>query len=532
MTNLAPLLALAALLLLTPWQSMATASADADPNATVVTLELADFLDEGRPLVVHMLMPTGDRPAAFALSPGFNAACHTVAFEQPPVVTAQRIDCGLRVTILPDPWVPRDGKPMDATVHVRTTVSQGRIEGRYEGKLGDREVRGTVSGQVGSAPETSRANGLLMLQMLELPLEGIDKPWQRRAVVELSLRDGQVTGGAAYTLGSPTYGEWSGYLEEPDLRLTQGRLRGRVTLNYHGGRQERKSVRLEIDALVIGDHVGGRYQAPEGTADPKTPRLITGQFTASKDDVRRPPFPMVLNLHDLLGDGGHTLRLHLASDARGKIQGFGFSPTFNRATHWLDDASLEIEDGHLRGRLRITAHTDSFQPGHPATWPLDVTIDVKLDGRHGVGAHHGTLAGRPARGIVDARMVDPHTPADPQPLAIKLEDGLIGGAAWQNRAFLTFTIKDGQVVPGRFFSNKDVWQGSLEGGTARFVGDRIEAELRARVEDGTVESGRYDIRIDGAMVGGVLGGQFEVKHESGRERTGQFVGSLGTRPPE
>jgi hypothetical protein len=116
-------------------------------------------------------------------------------------------------------------------------------------------------------------------------------------------------------------------------------------------------------------------------------------------------------------------------------------------------------------------------------------------------------------------------------VAIKLEDGVCGGAAWFRRVYLSFVARDGRAERGSMSNNKDGWKGSFNSASIRFDG----AGFAATVE-GTVDStrgpktGRYTFKLEGKVVGNNVAGKCQTLLEGRDQKAGtDFMGHFG--PP-
>lgn len=502
---------------------LATSSiaAAAPGGAMVYELTLADAMGDGRPLTLHLPVENGRTGAGLAFAPGFNRAAHRIEAHELQR-EGDRLHGRLTVHLRSDGFLPKAEDPQKMILNLDVTLRNDDFTGGYTGESADTAIRGSASGR---AVSVTAPRGLqsLHLTLHTVPIEGA-KLWQRRAEVTLLMNDGKAIGGLMGTTGSPTYAEWTGVIESAEMSLADGRLKGGFTADVRLPAGENQRMQFAIDELLVGAVAGGSYRVSLG--DQKS---VEGNFAARLTTAEVPDSPeadLLLELHGALPEG-HLLRLHLAHRDGRFLPGFGFSATWNRGVHEVDASRLRLAGDRLTGELQVTVHADPFKPADGKSVSARYQIDARLNRAMAVGRHEGSVGETKVQGRVAAALTPPQPMPEPARVWLKLEDGLIGGAAWVNRAFASFRLADGKAEEGSFLTNKRVWEGQLKSAQMTFGDVRVHGVLEARVDSGRASAGDYRFTMEGVRIGSFLAGRF-VTYFNGREvKTGSFLGSVG-----
>jgi hypothetical protein len=203
----------------------------------------------------------------FAFGPTFNRAVHDVE------VSGLQADTGtlagdLPVTIRPDPWVPRDHRPVACLYRIEATLRGRGITGTFTGRYGSEEVQGPVSGVFAARP-TGQPVSLWL--KFEDGLTGASA-WHNRAFVNVEFADGRSAGGRFFT----NKGVWQGTFEGADIRLDGGRLRGTATGRVTSGRVRHGTYTFALDGVVIGTQAAGDFVTSLDGKEVKRGRFLGG----------------------------------------------------------------------------------------------------------------------------------------------------------------------------------------------------------------------------------------------------------------
>jgi len=213
------------------------------------TLELANAVASDRPLTLHLAARKGTCEAAFATATTFNQMPHDV--DASGLKVAGGTLAGLvKVTIIPDAWVPRDGDQIACTYVLNARLQDDKISGTFTGKFGTTEARGEVTGSR-RAPVGSPASVRLDLQLEEALTGGV--AWQQRALADFRLVQGQFREPHVYT----EHAKWIGTLDKADVTFQAGRLRGTLTATVKGGEVTGGVYTFTLDGRAIGATIAG-----------------------------------------------------------------------------------------------------------------------------------------------------------------------------------------------------------------------------------------------------------------------------------
>lgn len=362
---------------------------------------------------------------------------------------------------------------------------------------------------------------------------GNAKTWMRQAHLSFTVVDGKPR---RARLGPPrgwTIAGWSGTVDHIELTTHDGGWRATVDTHVSSNGVSTGRYTFTLNFNEADRQVTGAYEA-----------TLNGK-PASKGPVRGLAFDVPWRMIDpadalytvqLVGvlPRGEVMTLYLDHQADGFAPAFAFAPSFTRRPLDVDASGLSVKNGRLIGRVHVTR----INRGQPDGGERSVFGTYELDARIGPDRVLGEFKGATIDG---AQVAGPawgestYRPALPARLAcsVKLENGLNGGADWQNRAFFRFNLMGGQAKGGKFFNNKGVYTGRFDAANLTLIGGAVRGEMRAVVlKSGAVSEGLYVFQLDGRMVGHVLCGRFHSTHEGKHVRDGYFVGGVQPLPAE
>jgi hypothetical protein len=106
----------------------------------------------------------------------------------------------MQVKLNPDPWIPRDHKPIACVVEIEAALDRANptnktaLQGTYRAKFGTEPVQGSVSGYVYTQPLVDLARCQLTLTLNHALLGGRE-PYHNRIAVRLDIANGQTVAG-------------------------------------------------------------------------------------------------------------------------------------------------------------------------------------------------------------------------------------------------------------------------------------------------------------------------------------------------
>jgi hypothetical protein len=262
----------------------ASAAATSGPAGAVWSLVLEKAIG-GKPLTVHLLTEGGAVKQAIATAFTYNQAVHDA---DPSGLTpaGDRMRGVLKVTVNPDSWVPRDGRPVACEFNMEAAAADGKVAGTYQGKAGGLAAAGTISGTLEAPPS---ASGPRQVELrLEKALTG-GSAHLCRALLRFALADGKAqrgTIGCAYPFG------WTGKVEALDLAMTPGTLTGEVKVHVDNPGNPGFEVTpgrytFTLDGKVVGSVAAGTFKSKFGSRD-----LTGGVFSGTVRGLSAAAMPL------------------------------------------------------------------------------------------------------------------------------------------------------------------------------------------------------------------------------------------------
>jgi hypothetical protein len=221
-----------------------------DLNDATYNIELIGAVPEGKQL--NCLLPR--RRGQFGTGIGY---CGTWNHSYHDVRTAglelrsSTLQGELAVTMNPDPYVPRDGKPAPAQYSLKATVADGCVRGRFEGTFRDRPVSGAVVGRLQPIPDPPNpAHYTIKLE------DGLNEgaPWFRRVFLDFTAQHGKANEGRM----TNNKGGWEGSFQDAAVQFDgeslQAVIRGAVDTSRSvlTGRYEFRLTGRAVGEDVVG----------------------------------------------------------------------------------------------------------------------------------------------------------------------------------------------------------------------------------------------------------------------------------------
>ncbi len=498
-------------------------------SAWVVTLDSP--LPGDKPLRLHLAESYGRVVAAFGTAPTFNSRWHDVEAAKV-ILDGGGVKGTVRVTINPDPWVPRDGKPIRCTFELSSKRDNNRMSGTYTGTVGDKKVRGSLVGVPTEMDGDGRVEryDIRFFQALRMiaPARGRHGSSVNYAL-DMTLHfalpsngvhsDGSA-GEALFESVVPDYRSYSAVVENIDIRRKGARLTGTVVADIDYGRDAKHVTKpvlrhtFAINGLVIGDTVVARYEAKVGDVHDKG---IPAWGTVHR---RRAPQPgksiATIRLHDGMKKSWPVI-LTLVLDKDAAIIGHAYASGWNHQIHKVDTGKLTLKEGVLSGPLQLTLDPDCYKDPNVFI-DLDYTIDAKIDGSAMFGTFKGGMKDAPTSGRLTGRLRPRTTPAVTQKtlktVRLKLGWCLAGGKrvrgkkGWHHHAEAKLTFRDGKFASGEVYNPRDKSAMTTKITEAKMTldGAKVSGVLAFDVKSKYVADGSYRFKLLGFLDGEKLVG--------------------------
>jgi hypothetical protein len=239
-----------------------TAAADA-----LWTLTLNGVVPENNFLNLYLSTRDGKFTHGFGATPNFNNATHAVDVSKLTLEDG-KLAGEVGVTVYPDPWVPKDKKPVACLFTIEAMARDGSATGVVTGKFGGAAVKGTINGDWGSKLTIARMENITL--KLENALFG-GSEYHNRAFVTVTMQDGKVVGGKV----SNNHTTLSGQVTGGDVKLVGEDLTCTLTADVaQGGGVTAGTYQFTIAGKMVGTIGAGEFK----TKGPGKDQTKTGRF--------------------------------------------------------------------------------------------------------------------------------------------------------------------------------------------------------------------------------------------------------------
>lgn len=224
-------------------------------KAQIYRLELEKSLNARGTLVVHIMHSGSEITAAFGESPKFNQAAHDIDTSGLSI-SGGKIAGKIKVTVNPDLWVPKGGKPVACAYTIDAETANGNVTGTYDGTYSMAKAKGTVSGK---AMDVAEAGPVRFRISVDNAISGgrSRDAWMRRAFISFKVDEGKV---AAVGLKCDENGTktWMAKVTKAKLMFDGVKLTGSLVANVHGDGFNSGQYMFELDGAAIGGRAGGK----------------------------------------------------------------------------------------------------------------------------------------------------------------------------------------------------------------------------------------------------------------------------------
>lgn len=314
---------------------------------------------------------------------------------------------------------------------------------------------------------------------------------------------------------------WSGRVDAVDVRKSGDKVSGTIRAYVASNELAAGEYAFTVDGRIQGGKLVGTFTTKHAKGEASGP--IVGDAV-----VANPPTPsaddgLVILVLDKALPKGEVLKIYLDRKDGVIRSAFAFATAFSRRPFDIDASGVTIKDGELAGTFKVLRTVGKLKDR-----PLVGTYQVKAKLQGGLvrGSHSGNYGEDKGQGNVWGEVLArPALPKDPIQVWAKLEDGLFGGADWQNRAFFNFILESGRANMGKLFNNKGVYRGRLDRAELTLTGDRVRGRMEGTILDGGVTAGSYTFELDGQMVGHFFYGHYTTRLGE-QSKQGYFVGGV------
>ncbi|MCY3019346.1 MAG: hypothetical protein NTW87_10015 [Planctomycetota bacterium] len=236
-----------------------------DPANGCWTLVLEKAVAD-KPLTIYLAMADGKVQHAAGTTFTFNKAVHGVDGSAMKIDGAM-LKGGIKVTIKPDAYVPKDKKPIACEIELNATAAGPDVQGTYKGKCGDQEVSGGLSGKL-EPQGGSLKSGSFELTMMAALCDG--PPFLRDALVTSNYDAGAAKNAQIRWVKGDSF-HWTGKVDSVELRPQPGALTGTIKATVDsrsavlGGKYA-----FTLDGRIFGAFVCGATTIQPDGKDPKT----------------------------------------------------------------------------------------------------------------------------------------------------------------------------------------------------------------------------------------------------------------------
>ena len=495
-------------------------------------IRLGKILPNEKDLHVLLAVREGEIVNHAAIAPQFNRASHQTDLSRLRL-SEGKLEGELTIRVLPDNYVPADGKPIEVSVQVQATWKSGAWSGRFVGSVGGQRAAGAMTGSREDAVRLDEGYRRLTVRMIGavhriFSRKGPNWKYALDMDMTVAVRDGKVMAVQMESI-VPDYRRYSAVVESHDLAVTPTGISGTVTADLYYGEQstgekgpsDREKYTYRVDLTCIAGTVTGHWGATYGQPAVKVAgRQLLGELQATS-----PPDPDAsigwMRLHGAMqNDWPVLLNISLADD--GSLNGLAWAPGYNHQPHSLDATGLVRKGNRITGKVEITLTPDCYKP------PEDITLSYRIDATITDAEIRGTFVGsddsKDRKGVITGELRPKRSAGPPvtldklEAVTVSLGYCLVSGPMpkkdWQkhkpNYAEIQFSLADGKVadVEVRNPSGAKVFQAKVVESQLSIDGDRFQGQVTFDLTSESLKPGRYRYRFEGIVNGDSAGGRW------------------------
>jgi len=417
-------------------------------------LELAGMMPNGRDMTLMLDVRDGKVASAFGLARRYNGRGHLVVADKL-TFGDRRIIGPLDITIIPDPWVPKDGKEQGCKVELDVAMENAGIAGKYVGSCAGEERKGAVTGK--KLPNTGR-EGRYKLRLFQAlrrlaPARGFTGPNVKYAIdMWLTFRIDKKGNAidAQFETPVPDYRRYCALVESIDVDFKGAELEVDLVADVdHGGQgrsggdTRRERYEYELKGVAIGDDVMGRYAGKvKGVRDENIPFL--GSIERG-DPVRPGEASAFMRMHDAMQNEYPIILFFSISDPK-HIHGHAYASGYNHQPQAVDCSKLVREGNRIEGPMVVSVYPDCYHD-HNVFFDMKYDIDVEIERGIVKGKFKGADRGEKTKGVITGELRRKKPPiAGPKGLAAyELSAGWVMPKAKDKSIVVRYELEDGRM---------------------------------------------------------------------------------------
>lgn len=502
---------------------------DIPPGDSQWALILDKVLPGEKPLSVFLDLRAGKITAG--LAKGLNSRIDAVDTSGL-TLTGNRLAGSALVSLGADAYTT-DGKALVCDLALDVTTDSAALKGTYKGHCGANTVQNTISGTMSALTDASayRRFKVRFAGALARMYQAKTINWQYALDMDLSVvfQDGEFRS-ARFETPVPDYRRYSAMIQSSTFTLSGPHLSGTMTVNvnYGGQGKETKDIRAEvyeytIDALVIGENVGGTFSAKVDTIAVKD-YALKGSVSFGAPPSARQSFAFV-RLHGGIKDDQPVL-VNLSLSESDPIHGFAYCPSENHQVHAIDASKMKLVGDKLTGEFMVQVYPDiyrrDFQP-----FELRYSLDANITGAEISGRFSGEDRGVKTSGLVLGEL-RPRLKS----LVSKIEDlrecqiglgyALVGSlqphehkrGESANHVDVRLTFQNGRPMSASISSLKtpEAYTATFTGSDLKITGNRLTGWVEFTVASKIVSEGKYHYDLNAIISGQTFNGFWRGTH--------------------
>jgi len=489
------------------------------PQDAFWVLTLGTGGTENRALLLHLDLEGGVVRAAFVT--GFNNM-PVEADHSGLKLEGNRLQGAVKFTLVADPWIPRDGKPIPCNYTLDVAAADATAKGAYQGTAGAQACAGTVTGRLEPKPGTQlfrRFKLRCYWPLLRLcgkigpkGPSGVNANYALDMYLSFNMENGRCSQGALESI-VPDYRRYCALVEKLQFKLEGSRLTGAVVALVDTGQQgtgakdapRRETYTYTYNGWVIGDVAAGMFESKVGELEHKDHRFM------GKVSFAPPPKPAEstawLRLHNAM-EGEAPVLLNLSLPTRGPIHGYSYCPGFNHQPQSLDASGLKLEGNRLRGLVKVSIFPDCYKP--PEFFSMEHTVDAEISGYEIAGTFTGRDRGQDFKGPVVGEL---RAKSSPQPVVA--QDTVATCEVTVNGLKALYTCQQGQITRLEVTdpANPNMTAEVLGVPELRLQGDRLTGALAFTRTSGQETKGKFEYTFEGILDGLKVSGLWRGKKD-------------------
>ena len=355
-----------------------------------------------------------------------------------------------------------------------------------------------------------------------------NRDWVLSPRIQFTLQDGKVLRPVIELKRGWVVPSWKGVVESLEiLEATEKSLKLNVSAKINSSIGVRGKYNFQIEVNLENGQAIGKYTSRHDSGEVRDDD-VSGKFE-EVEEVCLDPGNAVWTIQFVKGlPKDETLTVYLTTQQEKVVTAFAISPNTTRRSIDVDTSGLKLDGNQLSGKLTANRlNTREPDGGERSTFGI-YELNAKLTNNAISGNFSGTtLADSPVQGEIWGEVRPIRKLPESPTIFLKLEDGYVGGAMWQNRVFFKAHLENGKFRDGTADNNKNVFKAELSGAEFNVTSSRIRGTLQSTVHSsGSVKEGEYEFQIKGLRAGDLFHGRFYTFYQGKEDHSGYFIGSI------